>query len=69
MLDSQGNYYVGSQVSPYTPGASIVSGAITAAREVYLDQETPNDPSKPALSFPTGGGTLYQWDPDSQAYV
>lgn len=69
MTDSYGNYIVGVQESPYTPGASIVSGAIAASREIFLDQETPSDPTKPALSYPSGGGTLFQWDPDAQAWV
>ena len=69
MIDADGNYLVGVQVSPYTPGASIISGAISAAQEVFLDNQTPTDTSKPALSFPTGGGTLSQWDPGSQAWV
>lgn len=32
-----------------------------AAQQVYNDEPTPDDPSLPALSFPTGGGTLTQW--------
>ena len=69
MTDADGNYLVGVQVSPYTPGASIFSGAVAAAQQVFLDNQTPTDTSKPALSFPAGGGTLSQWDPGSQAYV
>jgi len=69
MQDANGNYLVGVQESPYTPGASIFSGAVAAAQEVFLDNQTPTDPSKPALSFPTGGGTLSQWDPGSQAWL
>lgn len=32
-----------------------------SAQQVYNDEPTPDDPSLPALSFPTGGGTLTQW--------
>lgn len=29
----------------------------------------PDDPTKAALSYPSGGGTLYQWDVGSQTWV
>jgi hypothetical protein len=38
--------------------------------QVFLDSPTtPDDPTKPALSFPSGGGELSQWDPGSQTWV
>ncbi len=29
----------------------------------------PTDPTKAALSYPSGGGTLYQWDVASQTWL
>jgi hypothetical protein len=29
----------------------------------------PDDPTGAALSYPSGGGTLYQWDVGTQAWV
>lgn len=34
----------------------------SVAQQVYNDQPTPTDTSKPALSYPTGGGTTTQWN-------
>ena len=35
----------------------------------YAPGTPPTDPTKPALSFSTGGGTLFQWDVASQTWV
>jgi hypothetical protein len=40
------------------PDAGLFGGG---TQQVYNDEPTPDDPTKPALSFPTGGGTLTQW--------
>lgn len=47
------------------------SGGGGGAQEVYIgrDPAPPDDPTKPALSFPSGGGTLTQWDVNSQTWV
>lgn len=47
-----------------------VSGGGSGTPEV-LDTypAAPTDPTKAALSYPSGGGTLYQWDVGSQAWV
>jgi hypothetical protein len=39
--------------------------------QVYQDHtgSPPDDPTKAALSFPTGGGPLSQWDVGSQTWV
>lgn len=46
---------------------SIVAGA--GASQIVQNQATPPNTAKPALSYPTGGGTLDQWDPDTQTWV
>jgi len=33
------------------------------------DPALPDDPTKAALSYPTGGGSLTQWDVPSQTWV
>lgn len=33
----------------------------SVAQQVFNDEPTPTDTGKPALSYPTGGGTLTQW--------
>ena len=33
------------------------------------DPAPPDDPTKAALSFPTGGGTITQWPPNGPAWV
>lgn len=39
-------------------------------QQVYQDRATPpDDPTLPAISFPTGGGLVTQWDVASQAWV
>lgn len=49
----------------------INAGGGGGAQEVYIgrDPAPPDDPTKPALSFPSGGGTLTQWDVASQTWV
>jgi hypothetical protein len=64
---------------PYAILASLVTlggGGGGGAQEVYQDafanpngNIVPDDPTKPALYFPDGGGTLFQWDVDSQSWV
>lgn len=54
-------------------------GAGGVLREVYTGDETdpngiytPNDPTKPAIYYPTGGGTggtLFQWEVSTQQWV
>lgn len=57
------------------PGAGTAAsgGAVASsgAQQVYegRDPALPNDPTAPALSFPTGGGTLTQFAPSSQSWV
>lgn len=43
----------------------------SSAQEVFIDRAPlpPDDPTKPALSFPAGGGSLQQWDVATQAWV
>jgi len=51
--------------------ASLAGGpAGTASNQVYQDHEgsAPDDPTKPALSYSTGG-TIYTWDVASQAWL
>lgn len=42
-------------------GTADTGGGGSGVQQVYNDQPTPDDPSLPALSFPTGGGQLTQW--------
>ena len=44
-----------------------IAGGTTQVFNTYPDP--PDDTTKAALSYPPGGGTLYQWDPDTQAWV
>lgn len=39
--------------------------------QVYEDRDpaAPDDPTKAAVSYPSGGGTLTQWDTVAQAWV
>lgn len=39
--------------------------------QIYIDRApaAPDDPSLPALSYPTGGGPLQQWDVATAAWV
>lgn len=59
---------------PYAILAALVQmggGDGGGAQEVYEGRAPapPDDPTKPALSFPSGGGTLFQWSADDQAWV
>jgi hypothetical protein len=40
-------------------GGGGAAGSV--AQQVFNDEPTPTDVTKPALSFPTGGGSLSQW--------
>ena len=41
--------------------------------QIYIDRHTlalpPDDPTEPALSYPTGGGNLAQWDVATQLWI
>jgi len=39
-------------------------GGGSGTQQVYMDRApaAPDDPTKPALSFPSGGGSIQQWD-------
>jgi len=51
----------------------IIIAAVISQLSVQIYQDhtgsPPDDPTLPALSYPTGGGTLSQWDVDSQTWV
>ena len=51
--------------------SNISGGGGGGAQEVYIGRDPlpPDDPTKPALSFPSGGGTLTQWDVGSASWV
>ena len=50
--------------------AASTGGGGGGAVQVYdTYPAAPDDTSKAALSYPSGGGTLYQWDTISQAWV
>jgi len=44
---------------------------IAQITQVYIDRApaAPDNPARPALSYPTGGGSLQQWDVISQTWV
>lgn len=46
------------------------SSSSSGAQEVFIDRSPlpPDDPTKPALSFPAGGGSLEQWSPSTQSW-
>ena len=51
--------------------ATNAGGGAGGVQQVYQDHtgSPPDDPTKPAISFPTGGGTISQWDVGSQTWV
>ena len=49
--------------------SNISGGGGGGTQQVYRNEPIPDDPTLPALSFPSGGGTLTQWDPDLAAWV
>ena len=46
-------------------------GSGSGAQEIYIgrDPAAPDDPTKPALNYPSGGGPMTQWDVGTQAWV
>lgn len=48
-----------------------IEAAITSSQQIFQDAtgSPPPDPTKPAISYPTGGGGITVWDVDSQAWV
>ena len=48
-----------------------ISGGGGGTIQVYesRDPAPPDDPTKPAISFPTGGGTITQWPANGPAWV
>lgn len=46
-------------------------GGGSGTQQVYQDHtgSPPDDPTKPALSFPTGGGGVSEWDVVSQTWI
>lgn len=46
-------------------------GGTGGAVQVYIDRApaAPDNPALPALSYPTGGGPLQQWDVGSATWV
>jgi hypothetical protein len=60
-----------------TPVTQKITGAMLATfigaqnTQVYQgrDPAPPDDPTKAALNYPSGGGSLTQWDVGSQAWV
>ena len=57
---------------PHEETASSSSGGSGSGVEQVFearDPAAPDDPTKAALSFPTGGGSLSQWSPSLGAWV
>lgn len=53
-------------VAGHPPGGPTLPSGIGGGRqEVYVDRapNPPDDPTKPAVSFPSGGGPEQQWTP------
>lgn len=52
-------------------GSSGSGGSIFGTTQVYenRDPAAPDDPTKAAINFPTGGGPITQWSIASQAWV
>jgi hypothetical protein len=51
---------------------STTTTTVTDMQQVYTGASppaAPDDPTLPALFYPTGGGTVLQWDVASQAWV
>lgn len=50
---------------------TLIGGPGAEIEQVYenRDPAAPDDPSKAAISFPTGGGTMTQWSVADQAWV
>lgn len=55
------------------PGAGTAGGGSggSGTQQIFegRDPAAPDDPTLPAISFPTGGGTTTQWSVASQAWV
>lgn len=69
-LDAYGNFLGESEPAPAPNPTSILAGGGgggTAVEQVYVGRAPadPDDPTKAAVSFPAGGGTLSQYDPDT----
>jgi len=45
------------------PSLNLGGGSGSGTQQVFLDSDGPDDPTLPALRFPTGGGSLEQYDP------
>jgi len=58
-----------AQTDPDAGSGSGSGSGSGGTQQVFLNNPVPTDPSLPALSFPTGGGPLSQWDPGSAAWV
>ena len=58
-----------AQTDPDAGSGSGSGSGSGGTQQVFLNNPVPTDPSLPALSFPTGGGPLSQWDPGSAAWI
>jgi hypothetical protein len=52
-------------------GAWHLSSGGAALQQIYQDHtgSAPADPTKPAISFPTGGGGISEWNVASQTWI
>jgi hypothetical protein len=72
--DFVGQVYVQSNGEIWQAGNLLNSSwvVIGGPMQIFLDyypSTPPTDPTKPALTYNTGGSTLYQWDVNSQTWV
>lgn len=51
--------------------AQSIGGGVGGTQQVYIGRDPlpPDNPALPALSFPSGGGTLTQWDVGTATWV
>lgn len=61
----------GTPVTQRATAAQFAAFVISAAGQVYQGRSpaAPDDPTRPALDYPVGGGSLLQWDIPSQLWV
>lgn len=61
----------GGGTGPAGPAGPDGPAGAAGPAGLYIDRApaAPDDPSLPALSYPSGGGTLFQWDVGSATWV
>lgn len=61
----------GTPITQKATAGMLATFVVSAAGQVYQGRSpaAPDDPTRPALDYPSGGGSLLQWDVPSQLWV